>query len=83
MPGRLPGQGRSRRGPVRGRTATRVPYRDRMGLLILILLAALIIFMVVSAVIAALHVLFWVALVLFIVFGALRLSGSVRRRSRR
>jgi hypothetical protein len=54
-----------------------------MGLLILILLAALIIFMVVSAVIAALHVLFWVALVLFIVFGVLRLSSSMRRRSRR
>jgi hypothetical protein len=54
-----------------------------MGLLILILLAALIIFMIVSAVIAALHVLFWVALVLFIVLGALRLSRGVRRRSRR
>ena len=54
-----------------------------MGLLILILLAALIIFLVVSAVIAALHVLFWVALALFIVVGALRLSGSLRRRSRR
>jgi hypothetical protein len=54
-----------------------------MGLLILILLAALILFMIVSAVVAALHVLFWVALALFIVFGALRLTGSMRRRSRR
>ena len=68
---------------VCGRTAARVPYRGRMGLLILILLAALILFMIVSAVVAALHVLFWVALVLFIVVAALRLSSGLRRRSRR
>ena len=60
-----------------------MPYRGGVGLLILILLAALIIFMIVSAVIAALHVLFWVALVLFIAFAALRLSSGLRRRSRR
>ena len=58
-------------------------YRGGMGLLILILLGALVLFMIASAVIAALHFLFWVAVVLFIILGALRLSGAMRRRSRR
>ena len=54
-----------------------------MGRIILIVLAALVVFMLVSAVISALHFLFWVALVALLVVGALRLSSGVRRRSRR
>jgi hypothetical protein len=54
-----------------------------MGTLILILLGALILFMVASAVFAALHFLFWIAVVVFIIFAALRLSSAMRRRSRR
>jgi hypothetical protein len=54
-----------------------------MGLLILILLGVLVLFMIASAVVTALHFLFWVALVLFIIFGALRLSSAMRRRDRR
>ena len=54
-----------------------------MGRLILILLAALFVFFLVSIVISALHFLFWVAIVALLVVGALHLSGSMRRRSRR
>ena len=52
-----------------------------MGRLILILLAALVVFLLVSAVISALHFAFWVALVALAVIAVLRL-GSVMRRSR-
>jgi hypothetical protein len=54
-----------------------------MGQLILILIAALIVFMMVSAVISVLHFLFWIALIAVICLGALRLTGAVRRRSHR
>jgi hypothetical protein len=54
-----------------------------MGRIILIVLAALVVFMLVSAVISALHFLFWVAVVAVLVVGALRLAGGVRRWSRR
>ena len=54
-----------------------------MGQLILILLAALVIFMVVSIVISALHFLFWVALLAVIIVGVLRLGGAMGRFSRR
>jgi uncharacterized SAM-binding protein YcdF (DUF218 family) len=53
-----------------------------MGKLILIVLAALVLFMIVSAVISALHFLFWIAVVAVLIVGALRLSSGVRRRSR-
>jgi Flp pilus assembly protein TadB len=58
-------------------------YREAMGRLLLILLAAFAVFMLISLVISALHFLFWVALVVVIVLGALRLSSGMRRRSRR
>lgn len=54
-----------------------------MGRLILILLAALAVLLLVSVVISAIHFLFWIALVLLIVMGALRLTGGLRRRARR
>jgi len=54
-----------------------------MGKFILILIAALVLFMIVSAVISALHFLFWVAVVALLILGALRLSSSMRRRERR
>jgi hypothetical protein len=58
-------------------------YRGVMGKLILFLIAALLVFMVVSVVISALHFLFWVAVVLLVIFGAFRLSSGMRRSSRR
>jgi hypothetical protein len=39
--------------------------------------------MVVSAVLSALHFLFWVAVIAVLCVGALRLTGTVRRRSHR
>ena len=59
-----------------------VTYRGVMGRLILILLAVLALFMVISVVISALHFLFWVALVALVLVGVFRL-GSVMRRSSR
>ena len=58
-------------------------YRGGMGKLILFLLAAIVLFMIVSAVISALHFLFWVAVVALVIVGALRLSSGMRRRARR
>ncbi len=60
-----------------------VAYRRAMGRLILILLAALVVVMVVSLVISALHFLFWIAVLAVVLMGVLRLTGSMRRRSRR
>jgi len=54
-----------------------------MGRIILILLAALVVFMLVSWVISALHFLFWIAVLALIAVGALRLTGTMRRWSRR
>jgi hypothetical protein len=51
-------------------------------MLILIVLAAIALFMILSAVISALHFLFWIAVVALIVFAGLRLVGSSRRRAR-
>jgi uncharacterized membrane protein YccC len=50
-----------------------------MGRLILILLAVLAVFIVISLVISALHFLFWFAVVALVVFGAFRLGSSMRR----
>ena len=57
-------------------------YRGAMGKLILFLLAAIVLFMIVSAVISALHFLFWVALVALILVGVFRLGAVMRRSSR-
>ena len=65
-----------------GRPVAPVAYRRAMGRLILILLAVLALFLVVSVVISALHFLFWIALVALILVGVFRL-GSVMRRSSR
>jgi hypothetical protein len=54
-----------------------------MGKLILIVLAAIALFMILSAVISALHFLFWIAVVALLVFAGLRLVGGARRWSRR
>ncbi len=54
-----------------------------MGRLILILILALAVFMLVSAVISALHFLFWVAVVALAGVAVLRIGGSMRRSSRR
>ena len=59
-----------------------VAYRGGMGRLILILIAVLALFMVISVVISALHFLFWVALVALILVGVFRLGGVMRRSSR-
>jgi hypothetical protein len=58
-------------------------YREGMGKFILFLLVAFVLFMIVSAVISALHFLFWVALVVVVILGTLRLTSGVRRWSRR
>ena len=58
-------------------------YRGRMGKLILIVLAAIALFMILSAVISALHFLFWIAVVALLVFAGLRLVSGTRRASRR
>ena len=52
-------------------------------MLILIVLAAFALFIILSAVISALHFLFWIAVVGVLVFAGLRLVGGARRRSRR
>ena len=57
-------------------------YRGVMGKLILILLAAIVLFMIVSAVISALHFLFMVAVIVAVIFGAVWLFGVGRRSSR-
>ena len=70
-------------GRAAGAALPRLAYRERMGKLLLIVLAVIVAFMVISLVISALHFLFFVGLVVLIVFGALRLTGGMRRRSRR
>jgi len=50
-----------------------------MGKLLLIVLAAIAAFMVLSVVISALHFIFWVAVVALIVVVGLRLTGGARR----
>jgi hypothetical protein len=53
-----------------------------MGKLLLIVLAAIAAFMVLSIVVSALHFVFWVAVVALIVVVGMRLTGGARRRSR-
>lgn len=54
-----------------------------MGRLILIVLAAIALFMILSAVISALHFLFWIAVLALLVVAGIRLMGGARRWSRR
>jgi hypothetical protein len=54
-----------------------------MGRILLILIAALVVFMLVSVFIATLHLLFWIAVIALLGIGVLRFSGGARRRSRR
>jgi hypothetical protein len=65
-----------------GRPVAAVTYRGAMGRLILILLAVLALFVVISMVISALHFLFWVAVIALVLVGVFRLSSVVRRSSR-
>ena len=65
-----------------GQPVAAVTYCGAMGRLILILLAVLAIFLVISMVISALHFLFWVALIALILVGVFRLGGVMRRSSR-
>ncbi len=53
-----------------------------MGKLLLVVLAVIAAFMVLSIVISALHFIFWVAVVALIVVVGMRLTGGARRRSR-
>jgi predicted membrane protein len=53
-----------------------------MGKLLLIVLAAIAAFMILSIVVSALHFVFWVAVVALIVVVGMRLTGGARRRSR-
>ena len=67
------------------RTGTGTPpmaYRGGMGKLILFLLAAVVLFIFVSAMISALHFLFMVAVIVAVIFGAVWLFGVGRRSSR-
>lgn len=64
-------------------TGPALAYREGMGKLLLILLAAFAVFMLISLVISALHFLFWIALVVLVVFGALRLTSVLRHSPRR
>lgn len=60
-----------------------VTYREPMGRLILVLIAALAAVMIVSVLISALHFLFWIAVLVVVVFGALKVGRRMGRRSRR
>jgi len=64
-------------------TGPALAYREGMGKLLLILLAAFAVFMLISLVVSALHFLFWIALVVLVVFGALRLTSALRHSPRR
>jgi hypothetical protein len=54
-----------------------------MGLLLLVVLAVIAFFFVVSVVISALHFLFWIAVLALLVVAGLRLMRGARRWSRR
>jgi Flp pilus assembly protein TadB len=58
-------------------------YRGCMGKLLLVVLAVIAAFMILSIVISALHFIFWVAVVALIVVVGMRLTGGARRRSQR
>jgi len=64
-------------------TGPALAYREGMGKLLLILLVAFAVLMLISLVISALHFLFWIALAVLVVFGALRLTSALRHSPRR
>ena len=66
-----------------GAAAANTIYRGCMGKLLLLVLAAIAAFMILSIVVSALHFIVWVAVVALIVVVGLRLTGSARRWSRR
>ena len=68
---------------LRGAAAVNTIYRGRMGKLLLVVLAVIAAFMILSIVISALHFIFWVAVVALIVVVGMRLTSGARRRSRR
>ena len=68
---------------LRGAVAVDTIYRGRMGKLLLVVLAVIAAFMILSIVISALHFIFWVAVVALIVVVGLRLTSGARRWSRR
>jgi hypothetical protein len=53
-----------------------------MGRIFLVVIAALVVIMLLSAIVAALHVLFWIALIAVVGITALRLGRGSRRSSR-
>jgi predicted membrane protein len=67
---------------LRGAAAVNTIYRGCMGKLLLVVLAVIAAFMVLSIVVSALHFIFWVAVVALIVVVGMRLTGGARRRSR-
>lgn len=77
-----PPTGKQNRPRAGGAVAANTIYRGCMGRLLLIVLAVIAAFMLLSIVISALHFIFWVALVALIVVVGMRLTGSARRRSR-
>lgn len=58
-------------------------YGEDMGQLFGILLIAIVVIMIVSAAVSALHYLFWIAVLGLLVVAAVRLTASLRRGSRR
>jgi len=75
----MSGRGGEGGGAVPGNTI----YRGYMGMFILLVLAAIALFIILSAVVSSLHSMFWIAVVGLLVFAGLRLVGGARRRSRR
>jgi uncharacterized membrane protein YccC len=57
-------------------------YRGCMGRLLLIVLAAIAVFVILSIVISALSHLFWIAVVALLVVVGVRLAAGARRRAR-
>jgi predicted membrane protein len=68
---------------LQGAATVNTIYRGRMGKLLLVVLAVIAAFMILSIVISALHFIFWVAVVALIVVVGMRLTSGARRRSRR
>jgi Flp pilus assembly protein TadB len=76
----LPGLARARlsgTGP-----GARSGYGACMGKIFLVVIAALVVVMLLSVIVAALHMLFWVALIAVVGIAALRLGRGTRRSSR-
>jgi len=82
----VPGDGRLGRARLPASAharGARLAYRGGMGKILLFLIGVFAVIMLISIAISALHFLFYVALIAVIVVGALRLTGSARRRRAR